>query len=243
MKDTLLSTRSSSPGDGPRGELRQGERVVGGPGRRGGRDPALGREVACDERSVIEQTTRAPAPTIYLGLDGTGVPVRPAEVEDRRGKQPDGSTKTREVKLAAVWTAERRDSARPARPRPRAGQLQRRRRECGQPRHRPAASRLRATCPSRDNTGRLRHRGPSGRHRRRGRLDLICCVRRYVVWDRKTPVKSGPDLDLRNITDRPHSFRRKAMRSASRFHGGASCGSACSQSAIAFAFVSRSISA
>ena len=44
-----------------------------------------------------------------LGLDGTGVPVRPSEVEGRRGKQPDGSARTREVKLVTVWTAETRD--------------------------------------------------------------------------------------------------------------------------------------
>ena len=55
---------------------------------------------------------------MYLGLDGTGVPVRPAEVERRRGKQPDGSAKTREVKLATMWTAETRDKAgRPVRDR------------------------------------------------------------------------------------------------------------------------------
>ena len=46
---------------------------------------------------------------MYLRLDGTGVPVRPAEVDGRRGKQPDGSAKTREVKLVTVWTAEGRD--------------------------------------------------------------------------------------------------------------------------------------
>ncbi len=71
---------------------------------------ALGREVAADERAVAE-TVPSPAPTMYLGLDGSGVPVRPAEVEGRRGKQPDGSAKTREVKLATVWTAEGRDKA------------------------------------------------------------------------------------------------------------------------------------
>ena len=70
---------------------------------------ALGREVADDEHSVTEQTPPAPASTVYLGLDGTGVPVRPTEVEGRRGKQPDGSAKTREVKLVTVWTAEGRD--------------------------------------------------------------------------------------------------------------------------------------
>ena len=72
--------------------------------------------VAADERAVAE-TVPSPAPTMYLGLDGSGVPVRPAEVECA-GKQPDGSAKTREVKLAAVWTAEGRDKAgRPVRDR------------------------------------------------------------------------------------------------------------------------------
>ena len=79
---------------------------------------ALGRDIADDERSVTEQTAAATAPTMYLGLDGTGVPVRPTEVEGRRGKQPDGSAKTREVKLATVWTAEGRDTqGRPVRDR------------------------------------------------------------------------------------------------------------------------------
>lgn len=49
------------------------------------------------------------ASTMYLGLDGTGVPMRASEVEGRNGKQPDGSAKTREVKLVTVWTAEGRD--------------------------------------------------------------------------------------------------------------------------------------
>ena len=69
---------------------------------------ALGREVARDERHVVEPEPGA-APTMYLGLDGTGVPVRKSEVDGRRGKQSDTSAKTREVKLVTVWTAERRD--------------------------------------------------------------------------------------------------------------------------------------
>ena len=71
---------------------------------------ALGREVAADERAVAE-TVPSPAPTMCLRLDGSGVPVRPSEVEGRAGKQPDGSAKTREVKVATVWTAEGRDIA------------------------------------------------------------------------------------------------------------------------------------
>ena len=70
---------------------------------------ALGRDVADDECKVVEPEPAA-APTMYLGLDGTGVPVRKSEVEGRRGKQPDGTAKTREVKLVTVWTAETRNA-------------------------------------------------------------------------------------------------------------------------------------
>ena len=66
---------------------------------------ALGREIADDERQVVEPEP-ATARTLYLGLDGTGVPVRKAETRDRRGKQPDGSAKTREAKIGAVWSAD-----------------------------------------------------------------------------------------------------------------------------------------
>jgi hypothetical protein len=68
----------------------------------------LGREIAHDERHVVEPEPPA-APTMYLGMDGTGVPMRAAELEGREGKQPDGSSKTREVKLVTVWSAEGRD--------------------------------------------------------------------------------------------------------------------------------------
>ncbi len=66
---------------------------------------ALGREIAGDECRVIEPEP-SDAPTLYLGLDGTGVPARKTEVEGRAGKQPDGSASTREAKLAVVWSAE-----------------------------------------------------------------------------------------------------------------------------------------
>jgi hypothetical protein len=69
---------------------------------------SLGREIAKDERTVVEPSPPF-APTMYLGVDGTGVPMRASDVEGRRGKQPDGSSKTREVKLVTVWTAEGRD--------------------------------------------------------------------------------------------------------------------------------------
>jgi len=69
---------------------------------------ALGREIAGDERTAIESSPPS-APTMYLGMDGTGVPMRASELCDRHGKQPDGSAKTREVKLVTVWTAEGHD--------------------------------------------------------------------------------------------------------------------------------------
>lgn len=68
----------------------------------------LGYEIARDEREIIE-ITLAPARTMYLGMDGTGIPMRSEELEGRAGKEPDGSAKTREVKLVTVWTAEGRD--------------------------------------------------------------------------------------------------------------------------------------
>lgn len=72
---------------------------------------ALGRQIAADERCVVEPLVAdAPvAPTLYLGMDGTGVPMRASEIEGRAGKQPDGTAKTREVKLCTVWSAEGRD--------------------------------------------------------------------------------------------------------------------------------------
>jgi len=70
---------------------------------------ALGREIAGDERVVVEPVP-PPAATMYLGMDGTGVPLRRTELAGRKGKQPDGSAKTREVKLVTVWTAEGRDA-------------------------------------------------------------------------------------------------------------------------------------
>jgi hypothetical protein len=72
---------------------------------------ALGDEIAADERLQTGPLTEEPLPpTLYLGLDGTGIPMRAEELDGRAGKQPDGSAKTREVKLCAVWSAEARDS-------------------------------------------------------------------------------------------------------------------------------------
>jgi hypothetical protein len=69
---------------------------------------ALGAEIAVDEHQQVEKMSQV-APTMYLGMDGTGVPMRAQEVAGRAGKQADGSAKTREAKLVTIWTAESRD--------------------------------------------------------------------------------------------------------------------------------------
>jgi hypothetical protein len=71
----------------------------------------LGAEVAADEKQNVEPMERTPLPaTLYLSLDGTGIPMRPSELTGRAGKQADGSAKTREVKVCAIWSAESQDA-------------------------------------------------------------------------------------------------------------------------------------
>jgi hypothetical protein len=70
---------------------------------------ALGRTIATDEQHVVVPEPPS-APTMYLGVDGTGLPMRAVALAGRAGKQPDGSAKTREVKLVTVWTAEGHDA-------------------------------------------------------------------------------------------------------------------------------------
>lgn len=48
--------------------------------------------------------TPDPPDMLYLAIDGTGVPMVPAACQGRPGKGPDGRARTREVKLAAVFT-------------------------------------------------------------------------------------------------------------------------------------------
>jgi Uncharacterised protein family (UPF0236) len=72
---------------------------------------ALGAEIAADEKQDLVAVEKTSLPeTLYLGIDGTGVPMRRSELQGCTGKQPDGSAKTREVKLCTVWSAEARDA-------------------------------------------------------------------------------------------------------------------------------------
>jgi hypothetical protein len=69
---------------------------------------ALGIEIAEQEKTEVTETAPC-SKTMYLGIDGTGCPVRKEESEGRKGKQPDGSAKTREVKLAVIFSADHTD--------------------------------------------------------------------------------------------------------------------------------------
>jgi hypothetical protein len=50
-----------------------------------------------------------PIPILYAEVDGTGVPMVAEELVGRAGKQEDGSAKTREVKLGAIFTQTKTD--------------------------------------------------------------------------------------------------------------------------------------
>ena len=68
---------------------------------------ALGAAIAAEEHDVIEPEP-VRAPTVYLGMDGSGEPMRSAETVGRPGKPADGSAKSREGKVVTGWTAETR---------------------------------------------------------------------------------------------------------------------------------------
>lgn len=48
-------------------------------------------------------------PIMYVSADGTGIPMRKDELQGRRGKQSDGTSKTRQVYLGCVFTQHRTD--------------------------------------------------------------------------------------------------------------------------------------
>ena len=68
----------------------------------------LGAQAQCfEQEEVVEAEPQASR--MYLSIDGTGIPMRKEEVAGVRGKQEDGSSKSREAKLAVVFTADGRD--------------------------------------------------------------------------------------------------------------------------------------
>ena len=72
---------------------RQIQRLVSGAG------PQIGQELQAGQRD--EATA---VPILYVEVDGTGVPMVADELAGRKGKQPDGTAKTREAKRCAIFT-------------------------------------------------------------------------------------------------------------------------------------------
>lgn len=67
---------------------------------------------AWQERKVQPaQCERCEAPVFYVSADGTGTPMRREALAGRRGKQPEGTAKTRQVYLGCVFTQHKVDEA------------------------------------------------------------------------------------------------------------------------------------
>ena len=66
-----------------------------------------GEDILQQESPVSKEKT---IPVMYVCTDGTGVPMTKGELKGRKGKQADGSAKTREVKLGCVFTQTGTDS-------------------------------------------------------------------------------------------------------------------------------------
>jgi len=84
-------------------EAREIERVAEEVGRQ------IEQWLSAQQKQILQAVGRL-APTaaseakFYISFDGTGVPVRKSELLGRRGKQADGSARTREAKLGCVFT-------------------------------------------------------------------------------------------------------------------------------------------
>lgn len=73
---------------------------------------AIGEDIenwSSQKRSEIHETPSnvynlKTVPVLYVSFDGTGVPMTRTELAGRKGKQPDGSARTREAKLGCVFT-------------------------------------------------------------------------------------------------------------------------------------------
>lgn len=78
---------------------------------------AESRAIADGSVAVLSPTGGRPLPDkLYVAVDGTGVPMVPAATQGRAGKYPDGRARTREVKLACLFTQTRvDDKGRPVR--------------------------------------------------------------------------------------------------------------------------------
>lgn len=54
-------------------------------------------------RADIRSEEKTP-PRVYVATDGTGAPLRHEELKGRKGRQPDGTAQTHEIKVGAIFT-------------------------------------------------------------------------------------------------------------------------------------------
>lgn len=66
-----------------------------------------------ESETVAEET--APVPRMYVSCDGTGIPMRKAELEKTASKDAQGPAKTKEVKVGCVFTQHPKDGEEPFR--------------------------------------------------------------------------------------------------------------------------------
>lgn len=96
------STHSSSFDEAARSlHLYLGLRLVG---RNFGRMIAELVPVLRTAQATLPAAQDAAAPILYISTDGTGVPLRRGELHGKKGRQPDGTARTREAKLGCVFT-------------------------------------------------------------------------------------------------------------------------------------------
>ena len=69
---------------------------------------ALGEDARRSRREEVLDG-RPLEPRMYLSIDGTGIPMRKEEVAGVAGRQADGTSRSREAKLAVIYSAEGRD--------------------------------------------------------------------------------------------------------------------------------------
>jgi hypothetical protein len=68
-----------------------------------------GPKIAAQLKLTGPDVEAKPLPICYVQADGTGIPMVAKELEGRKGKQVDGTAKTREVKLGCVCSQTRTD--------------------------------------------------------------------------------------------------------------------------------------
>jgi hypothetical protein len=67
------------------------------------------RKTLLQNEPSLTETEDKTIPVLYVEIDGTGVPMVKTETDGRKGKQSDGTARTREVKLGCIFTQTTKD--------------------------------------------------------------------------------------------------------------------------------------